>query len=147
MEIDSAHSDSLEFQGGGRVNPAKALGKIFVIDHLVALNKIDLLENCEILSNLVVCDTLLKFLNRKNIQSFHALRNTLEQIGRNFYYLYNENFAETLVDEEDPETKKELRGRGLDFKLQLKVLKAFQFYSEHLRGLTEGEKVYLLTES
>jgi hypothetical protein len=68
-------SSSHNFNGTVSEPIAQQIDKIFVIDHFLALNQIDLLENCEILSNLVVPDSVLKYLNRKNIQSFHALRN------------------------------------------------------------------------
>ena len=54
------------------------MDKVFIIDHIFALNQIDILENCNILSNLVIPDTVLRYLNRKNIQAFHGLRNTME---------------------------------------------------------------------
>ena len=109
----------------------------------MAVNQIDLLENCEILSNLVIPDSVLKYLNRKNIQSFHALRNTLEIESRNIHYCYNDNFSETIVDEESSAIK----GKGLDFKLMAKTYKTFEFYVNHLKGLTQGNRVYLLTEN
>lgn len=59
-------------------SPAQKIGKIFIIDHHFALDQIDILENCDILSNLVIPDTVLRHLNRKNVQAFHGLRNTLE---------------------------------------------------------------------
>jgi hypothetical protein len=45
----------------------KQLNKIFIIDHLFALNQIDLIENCDALSNLVVSDTILRHLQKKHI--------------------------------------------------------------------------------
>ena len=40
---------------------------ILIIDHLFALNQIDTIENCSTISNVVVPDTALRYLNRKNI--------------------------------------------------------------------------------
>ena len=60
---------------------------------------------------------------------------------RRFYYFYNENFEETEIGEG------ELRGRGLDAKLTCKVFKVFQWYYRHFRGLTDVNKVFLLTSN
>ena len=68
-----------------------------MIDHCLALNQIDFIENCEILSNLVVPDSVVKYLNSKNIQTFHALRNTIEIDSRHIHYCYNDNLKETVV--------------------------------------------------
>jgi hypothetical protein len=84
-----------------------AIDGLFIVDHLLALNRTEVLENCDALSNLVIPDTVLRYLNRKNIQAFHGIRNTMEMAhtneevksGRSFYYFYNENFAETYLDE------------------------------------------------
>ena len=140
--------------GGGmgpsspRINAAAQVNKLFIIDHHFALNQIDIIENCDTLTNLVVPDTVLRHLNRKNIQSFHGLRNTLEQDSRQFYYFYNENFRDTFVDEKNPKVKKILHGKGLDWKLQYKVSKVFEWYFMHLQGLTtEENSVYLLTDN
>ena len=77
------------------------------MDHVLCNNRIDVIENCEALTNIVVPDTVLRYLSRKNIQAFHGLRNTIEtsnstdeSTGRLFYYLYNENFSETYLDED-----------------------------------------------
>ena len=64
-----------------------------------------------------------------------------EQEDRRFYYFYNENFAETNVNEND------LRGQGLDAKLTSKVFKVLQWYYHHFRGMTETNKVFLLTSN
>ena len=52
---------------GEEPSPAQKIGKIFIIDHHFALDQIDILENCDILSNLVIPDTVLRHLNRKNV--------------------------------------------------------------------------------
>lgn len=39
--------------------------RIYIIDHSFALNQFDFIENCEGLSNFVLPDTVLKYLNRK----------------------------------------------------------------------------------
>ena len=100
-----------------RIIAAKSISKVFIIDHLFALNQIDIIENCDTLTNIVVPDTVLKNLNRKSIMTFHGLRNTLELNYRQFYYFYNENFKETFVDENSAEVKKIMHGKGLDWKL------------------------------
>lgn len=69
------------------------------------------------------------------------MRNVSEQENRRFYYFYNENFAETNTPES------ELRGLGLDAKLTSKVHHVFQFYRKHLQGLTDVNKVFLLTSN
>ena len=69
------------------------------------------------------------------------MRNVSEQEDRRFYYFYNENFAET----DTPES--ELRGLGLDAKLTTRVHKVFQFYRRHFQGLTDVNKVFLLTSN
>lgn len=119
----------------------KKIDKIFIIDHHFALNQIDLIENCDVLSNVVVPDSVLKHLNKMNIQAFHGMRNVSEQEDRRFYYFYNENFAETDTPESD------LRGLGLDAKLTTKVFSVFQFFRKHLQGLTDVNKVFLLTSN
>jgi len=75
------------------------IDKIFIIDHHFALNQIDLIENCDVLSNVVVIDSVLKHLNKINIQAFHGLRNVAELEDRQFYYFYNENCIETASEE------------------------------------------------
>lgn len=99
------------------VEVRKTIDKVFIIDHHFALNQIDLIENCDVLSNVVVADSVLKHLNKMNIQAFHGLRNVSEQEDRRMYYFYNENFAETDISEN------KLRGQGLDAKLTSKVFK------------------------
>ena len=69
------------------------------------------------------------------------MRNVSEQEDRRFYYFYNENFAETDTPESD------LRGLGLDAKLTTKVFSVFQFFRKHLQGLTDVNKVFLLTSN
>ena len=77
-EMISESSNNFYGQAGSKESVASKIGKLFVIDHFFARNQIDILENCDILSNLVVSDTILRYLNRENIQTFHGLRNTLE---------------------------------------------------------------------
>lgn len=38
---------------------------IYIIDHQFALNQYDFIENCNVLSNLVLSDSVLKYINRK----------------------------------------------------------------------------------
>ena len=123
--------------------------KIFIVDHLFALNQIDTIENCSAISNVVVPDTVLRYLNRKNIQSFHGLRNTMDaQEGRCFYYFYNENFQETHLDEGSAVVKKELDGKGLDDKIRYKVALVLKYYIEHLANLLkDANSVFILTDS
>jgi len=59
------------------------------------------------------------------------------------HYFYNDNFAETAVDE----NSEILKGKGLDMKLAAKALQTFKFYYQHLKGLTSQNKVFLLTEN
>jgi len=58
----------------GSGSELKEMRRLFIIDHLFALNQIDTIENCGTISNVIVPDTVLRYLNRKNIQSFHGLR-------------------------------------------------------------------------
>lgn len=44
--------------------PAR-IDKIFIIDHHFALDQIDLIENCDVLSNLVIVDSVLKHMNKQ----------------------------------------------------------------------------------
>ena len=78
-----------------------------------------------------------------SIQSFHSLRNISEQEDRRFYYLYNENFSETQVSDN------EVRGLGLDAKLCMRVYKIYQWYRGHVQGFNNGaeSKVVLLTSN
>ncbi len=55
--------------------------------------------------------------------------------------MYNENFKETYLKEAA------LEGKGLDYKLKRKISKCLQWYYEHLQGLTDSNKVFLLTDS
>lgn len=100
-----------------RAMAGKQISKVYIIDHLFALNQIDFIENCDTLTNVIVPDTVLRQLHRKNIQTFHGLRNTLELNSRQFYYFYNENFRDTFVDDSKADVKKILDGKGLDWKL------------------------------
>ena len=129
MEDEVSEANSLNAVNAGLPyqNPASKIGKVFVIDHHFALDQIDIIENCDILSNLVVPDTVLKHLFKKNVQTFHGLRNTLEQSRRQMYYHYNENFSDTFVDDRD----ERLKNKGLDYKLKFKVSKVFEFYFKH----------------
>ena len=81
------------------------------------------------------------FVTCRNIQAFHGMRNVSELEDRRFYYFYNENHAETDTNEND------LRGLGLDAKLTAKVFKVFQYYRKHFEGLTDVNKVFLLTSN
>lgn len=87
-------------------------------------------------------DTVLKYLNRKNIQSFHGMKNLLEQEQRKIYYFYNENFTQTFIKNDN-----QSQGKGLDHKLKRKIAQVFSWYYSHLSGLTAGNKVFLLTDS
>ena len=40
------------------------IDKVFIIDHHFALNQIDIIENCDVLSNVVIPDSVLKHLNK-----------------------------------------------------------------------------------
>ena len=52
VEMKSQQSDGDESQ--------PRIDKIFIIDHHFALNQIDLIENCDVLSNVVIVDSVLK---------------------------------------------------------------------------------------
>ncbi|CDW74058.1 exosome complex exonuclease rrp44 [Stylonychia lemnae] len=77
----------------------------------------------------------------RNIQAFHGLKNLTEQESRQIYYFYNENFAETFVQESL------IQGKGLDQKIKTKVSQVYQWYCDHLSGITEGHQIFLLTEN
>lgn len=81
------------------------------------------------------------FVCGRNIQAFHGLRNVQEKEDRRFYYFYNENSSET----DTPAAQ--LQGLGLDAKLTRKVFAVFNWYYNHLRGLTDRNKVFLLTSN
>lgn len=139
-----------DMASSGEGDGANEQSCIYIIDHLFALNQIDTIENCSTMSNIVVPDTVLRYLNRKNIQSFHGLRNTIDgQEGRYFHYFYNENCQETYLDESSEVARAELTGKGLDDKLRYKVALVLRFYMRHLEGLGEnpGESVFILTDS
>jgi hypothetical protein len=53
------------FNADGEEAVQKRVDAIFIVDHYFALNHIDFIENCEILTNVVVPDSILKHLNRK----------------------------------------------------------------------------------
>ena len=122
---------------------SKKIDKIFIIDHHFALDQIDLIENCDVLKNVVVCDSVLKHLNKINIQAFHGLRNVIEFEDRRFYYFYNENHSETA----SKELEKKLAGMGLDAKLTNRVFQVFLWYQKLFSGLTDGNKIYLITSN
>jgi len=65
----------------------------------------------------------------------------VEQESRQIYYFYNDNFAETFVDEAG------LKGKGLDFKLKTKMAAVYQWYCDHMQGLAREPPVVLLTDS
>lgn len=65
----------------------------------------------------------------------------MEQDARLIYYFYNDNFAETFLEDE------KLRGKGMDLKLKSKIAKVFQWYCEHLQGIARENSVVLLTDS
>lgn len=46
------------------VEPRRVIDKIFIIDHHFALNQFDIIENCDILANVVVPDSVLKHINK-----------------------------------------------------------------------------------
>ena len=72
---------------------------MFIIDHEFALDQIDFLENYDALARLVVPDTVLKYLNKKHLQSYFSLKALIDRDDqRQLYYLYNENFEKTYVD-------------------------------------------------
>ena len=51
----------------------KTIDKIFIIDHHFALNQIDLIENCDVLANVVVPDSVLKHVNKMYVNLFSSL--------------------------------------------------------------------------
>jgi hypothetical protein len=57
----------LQLNFGSDVEMDGGIDKVFMVDHLFALNQIDLIENCDSLKNVVVADTVLRYLNQKNI--------------------------------------------------------------------------------
>jgi len=77
-----------------------AIPDLFILDHEFLLNQRDFLENFEPLSKMIICDGLMKDINRRNIQAFHQIRNLIdmEQEERQIYYFYNENSEETYVE-------------------------------------------------
>mmetsp|Transcript_18119 Transcript_18119/g.30951 ORF Transcript_18119/g.30951 Transcript_18119/m.30951 type:complete len:102 (+) Transcript_18119:294-599(+) len=97
MRSNHSGSQDLEEVGEGVQKGSGRLNRLFLIDHHFALNQIDIIENCDTLQNIVVSDTVLRHLLKKNVQSFHGLRNTVEQTSRKLYYFYNENFTQTFV--------------------------------------------------
>ena len=48
----------------GQMEVKKSIDKIFIIDHHFALNLIDVIENCDVLSNVVIPDSVLKHVNK-----------------------------------------------------------------------------------
>ena len=56
----------LDFKGQADVQmDGKGKQCIYIIDNSFALNQFDFIENCEALSNFVLPDTVLKYMNRK----------------------------------------------------------------------------------
>ena len=53
-----------EMSGDVDIVVRKTIDKIFIIDHHFALNQIDLIENCDVLANIVVPDSVLKHVNK-----------------------------------------------------------------------------------
>ena len=94
-----------------------------------------------LLKNVVVIDSVLKHLNKVAIQGFHGLRNVIELEDRQFYYFYNENCAQTAVDEHS------LQGLGLDCKLRHKACTVLKYYHQHVAQITSTNKVYLLVQN
>lgn len=89
----------------------------------------------------MICDSVLKHINKVNIQAFHGLRNVIELEDRRFHYFYNENSAHTIVSDD------RLQGLGLDLKLSNKVLTTYKWFYEHFQQLTSKNKVYLLVQN
>ena len=90
---------------------------------------------------MVVIDSVLKHMNRANIQGFHGLRNVIELDDRQFYYFYNDNCAHTIVNEN------EIAGMGLDVKLSHKAAATYKYYHSHVGQLTDTNKVYMLVQN
>ena len=61
QQIDTKMADSEDDIDG----IAPHSGVIYIVDHQFALNQYDFIENCQALSNFVLPDTVLKYLNRK----------------------------------------------------------------------------------
>ena len=51
---------------------------------------------------------------------------------------------DTVVEDSKTEL---IKGKGLDYKLMLKAFSTFEYYFNHLNGLTKSKPVYLLTEN
>jgi len=56
-----------EMSGDDDIAVRKTIDKIFIVDHHFALNQIDLIENCDVLANIVIPDSVLKHVNKINI--------------------------------------------------------------------------------
>jgi len=85
----------------------------------------DLIQNCPVLTNVVVFQTVFEELSLRKPQSFHILKNLIEvDIYRRFYIFPNEFFEKTYTPIEPNENTEQRNERA--------VLKAALYYKDHL---------------
>lgn len=89
------------------------------------LNQMDLIQNCPVLTNVVVFQTVFEELSLRKPQSFHMLKNLIEvDIYRRFYIFPNEFFEPTYTPLEPNENIEQRNERA--------VMKAALYYKDHL---------------
>jgi exosome complex exonuclease DIS3/RRP44 len=89
----------------------------------------DLIQNCPVLRNVVVFQTIFEELNSKKPSAFTILKNLIEvETYRKFYIFPNEFFESTHIDLEGTETIEQRNERA--------ILKAALYYKDHLQALS-----------
>mmetsp|Transcript_19753 Transcript_19753/g.16924 ORF Transcript_19753/g.16924 Transcript_19753/m.16924 type:complete len:125 (+) Transcript_19753:23-397(+) len=78
---------------------------IYIIDLDAFTKQIDLIENCKVLNNVIVLQTILEEIRRKDQKVFETIKNLIEiETHRNFYIFANEHLKAIHTSKRNDET-------------------------------------------
>ena len=109
---------------------------VYILDLETFMNQIDLIQNCPVLQNVVVFQTVFEELALRKPSAFTILKNLIEvDTHRKFHIFPNEYFETTHIDLEPNESIEQRNERA--------VLKAALYYKEHLQVNVSFFEFYL----
>ena len=98
---------------------------IFILDLETSLNQMDLIQNCPILKNVVIFQTVIEEVNARNPAAYNILKNLIEvDVYRKFYIFPNEFFESTYTPIQPNESMEERNERA--------ILQGALYYKDHI---------------